>query len=145
MIYGFKQSQSFGCSIIQGKVILLTLTNQGVPICIIFKMIFLKRFAHSKWTQESFEHNINIWTYTCHFITFENLLGIEIWHSFTTYEPCKNVLMSINESINTCITKLSDQNINFFDVGLVILAWGYLNCFPHHTKPNDIKTPVLQI
>jgi len=53
--------------------------------------------------------------------------------------------MEVNKSIDTCLTKLIDKNVNLVEIWMVVDTRSSFNCLPHNTKPNKVKSPVSQV
>jgi len=73
---------------------------------------------------------------------FIDLLSIEIGHSFATHHAGKSILMAIDESVDTLLSKTVDQVENTCKIPLIIFTRGTLNSFPHDTKSDKVHSPV---
>jgi hypothetical protein len=53
--------------------------------------------------------------------------------------------MSVDESVDSMLTKLSNKLINLFEIGLVVNSRSSLDSFPHYSESHKIHTPSLKI
>jgi len=72
-------------------------------------------------------------------------LCIEVRHSFSTYSSCKDILMSIDESVDTSLAQFVDKLINLIEVSIIIDTRCDLNSLPHHTESDEVESPLCEL
>ena len=85
---------------------LLALTNQWITLGVHCHIIVFEYSAYiSILRHVRYVSLITSMRHVC-------LLGIEVWHSFSTYSPRKHILMCINECIDAFLTETIDQTLD---------------------------------
>ena len=77
-------------------------------------------------------------------VLLKGLLGIEVGHTFTANCASEDVLMSINQSVDTGISEFLDHLFDSLEVDIVIDAFFALNGFPHDTETDEVHSPLLE-
>lgn len=127
-----------------GEAKLLTVFNQRISIGIISQVIIIDRLAESSCLINWGEHPIKTGIKAILSLV-KNLLGVEVWHTFTTNFSGKDVLMGVDHSVDALRAKSVDKLCDLVEVGIVVDSWGSFNGLPHDTESDEVESPILKI
>jgi len=77
-------------------------------------------------------------------VLLNRLLSVEVGEAFTAHCASKDVLMSVDESVNASFSELSDHGFDLVQVGIVVDTFCALDSLPHDSKTDEVHAPLLE-
>ena len=111
-IEAFERVYHLWCCVVLNKECFEAVLNKGISVLIFSHMVALNRFTVSS---EPHQGSWNVMR------TLGNeIIGIEVWHAFTTSFSRKEILMSIYHSIDSFFSQSIDEFVNLIKVCHII-------------------------
>lgn len=75
----------------------------------------------------------------------DGFFSVEVWDALSANRSCEDILMRVNEGVDTLLAELSDEFINLCEVSEVVFTAGAFDGLPHNAESDKVHAPLVEV
>ena len=129
------------CHVIPVEVLRLTFRNERIAIIVLRIVVVIEVQTDAESFVDALQGAISN-PADAVIVGMEKVFSVEVGNSLTTNHTGKDVLVGIDEGVDTSLTELVDEDLDLVEVGVVVDVALALNTLPHHAEADEVLTPL---